>query len=102
MTSVAVVCMAPEIVVTAIRCMDSSHFVTPTDLVALVSCIVRITGAYHTSAVYVNLGTATAQYSCLMNLDLMPVDGFVRQWNCRVHLAAAAMAHSACSHQQSS
>ena len=78
MTSIAMVCRVPEMVVMAIRCMDSSHFVTPTDPIALVPCIVHITGAYHMSAAYVNLGTATTQYSCLMNLYLMPVDGFVR------------------------
>ena len=102
MTSVAMVHGAPKMVVTAIHCMDSSRFVTLTDLIALVPCVVCITGAYHTSAAYGNLGTATAQYSCLMNLDLMPVDSFVRRRNCSVHLAAAAVARSACSHQQSS
>ena len=84
MTSVSVVHSAPEMAVMAIRCMDSSCFVAPTDLVALKPCTALVTSAYHTSMAYVNLGTATVQHSCLINL---PVDSFVSQWNCSVHLA---------------
>ena len=36
-------------------------FIAPTNLVALMPCVDCVTGAYQTSAVYVNLGIATAQ-----------------------------------------
>ena len=61
MMSVAVVCSAPVIAVTAMRWMDVSRLVTPTDLEALVPRVPRVTGVYQTSTAYVNLGTATAQ-----------------------------------------
>ena len=49
-TSVAVERNAPEIVVTAICCMDARRFVAPTDPVALVPCAGHVTGVYQTLA----------------------------------------------------
>ena len=61
MTSVAVERNVLEIAVTVIHCTDARHFVAPTDLVALVPCVGCVTGAYQTSATYVNPGIKTAQ-----------------------------------------
>ena len=61
MTSIAVVRSTPEMVVIAMHCMDASLFITLTDLVALARCDPHITGAYQTSAAYMNFGIATAQ-----------------------------------------
>ena len=61
MISVTVVRSTPVIAVTTMCWTDVRHLVIPIDPRALVPCILQVTGAYQTSAAYVNLGMATVQ-----------------------------------------
>ena len=73
--SLAVVRMAPRIVISAFLCADCTLSMNLIEPVLLLLAVDRLCGAvYHISAVYVILGTATVRYSCLIPLGDTPDD----------------------------
>lgn len=88
--------IAPVTAIVAIHCMDVSFRTSFTDPDVFLRPSLRCRGVNHTSAAYVILGIATAQYRGLIYVMWTPVEGLVSLQHRRVHLVAFAIVLSAC------